>query len=73
MKSKYLFFEQLKSKPKTEVHRVHNAKHGETLGDIKWYAPWRQYCFIIDDMVFSRGCMRDICDFIDQLMKKRKR
>lgn len=50
-----------------------NNHHGTWLGEVKWECGWRQYCFFpASDMMFSRGCMADICDFIKQLMDRRK-
>lgn len=61
------------SKPKTEVFLVQTKNRDIDLGLVKWYAPWRQYCFMPDDdCVFSKGCMADINDFIEKLMEMRK-
>jgi hypothetical protein len=43
--SKYLTFKQMPPKPKTQVWDVLSKKDKSVLGTIKWYAPWRQYCF----------------------------
>ena len=60
--------------PKTSVFDVYTKNEKETyLGEIRWYAPWRQYCFYPqDECVFSKGCMNDICDFINRLGELRK-
>jgi len=43
------------------------------LGQVKWYGPWRQYCYFGQEgTVFSLGCLSDIRDFIGWLMKERK-
>lgn len=61
------------SKPKTEMYGVFNKKYGTWLGEIAWYAGWRQYCFFPEpQMVFSSGCMEDIVEFTKQLNKEHK-
>lgn len=45
----------------------------EVLGEIKWYSPWRQYCFFCKDSIILAGsCHTDIADFIKQLMLERE-
>ena len=78
MKTKYKWLEfveypELKNK-KTKVYAVIHKDSGDDLGEIKWFGRWRQYCFFPDWVVlFSRSCLRDIADFIDQLMEDRKK
>jgi len=78
---KHLYFikqPQLKSR-KTETWSITNIHTAEEIGEIKWYAPWRQYCSFIstmnvyNEMVFSSGCHIDVADFIKQLMDARKK
>ncbi len=70
---KYIHFEQVESKTKTSVWSCLNNKSKSVLGIIKWYGPWRQYCwFPFGGTVFNRGCNDDINDFITQLMDERK-
>lgn len=71
----YIRFELVEKKPKTNVYDVINKNSGFKLGYIKWYPQWRQYCFfpvIYLLTVFSSGCLKDIKNFIDDLMEKRK-
>ena len=69
---KYITMIHAESKPKTEVFAVMTKDQEVTLGVIKWYAPWRQYCYIPDDnTIYSRGCMADINDFVEKLMHQR--
>ena len=71
--SEYIEFELIAKKPKTEHYSVRNKKSSDILGWIKWYGPWRQYCFFpLHSMVFNIGCMRHIIDFIQKLMEERK-
>ncbi len=76
MKTKYKFihFEQLESNTKTSVWNCNPNSGGYPLGMIKWYGPWRQYCFNpVAHTVFNKGCLEDINDFITQLMDARKK
>ena len=53
---------------KTSVWSCKNNKSGAELGEVRWYAPWRQYCFMPSGpTVYSAGCLADIQDFIEQL------
>jgi hypothetical protein len=74
MNSKYLYFEELGSNPKTKRFAVLNKTSEFILGYVKWYAPWRKYCFFINqaDLVFDARCLADIYNFIDRLMSERK-
>ena len=59
--------EHVFSNPRTKIWVVSTKSTYIFLGWIKWYAPWRQYCFFpSEQMVFSRGCLRDINDFIEE-------
>ena len=72
--SKYLRFEELEAKPKTKQFAVKNKTSDFILGYVKWYGPWRRYCFFIDQpgLVFDAGCLADIQNFITKLMLERK-
>jgi len=73
MNSKYLCFEELEVKPKTKQFAVKNIS-GFILGCVKWYAPWRRYCFFNTaiELVFDTVCLAEIKDFITKLMLERK-
>jgi len=80
LKTQYEFihFELFKKLEKTELWAMRNNRSSEVLGCIKWYPAWRQYCLLIKpfdptaEMVFSKGCLVDIADFIRQLEEKRQ-
>jgi hypothetical protein len=58
---------------KTSVWNCNNRKSGETLGVVKWYSGWRQYCYFpCVQAIYSEGCLKDIIDFINQLKEDRK-
>ncbi len=69
VKYKYLIFEKAaQQSPKTSVWECKNAKSGTVLGIVKWYGPWRQYCYFPTvQAVYSAGCLNDMADFINQL------
>jgi len=73
---KYLCFEELKAKTKTKQFTVRNKLSDFILGYVKWYAPWRRYCFFTrpyqSEIVFDASCLADIQDFINGLMSERK-
>ena len=69
---KYITMIKKEDKPKTSVFDVYTKSGDTVLGEIKWFPRWRQYCFFPeDDCVFSKGCMADINDFMDEQMKIR--
>lgn len=72
-KYKYINFKLTEKKPKTNVYQCLNNKSGIELGIIKWYPSWRQYCYLPScPAVYSKGCMDDIGEFIDKIMKEHK-
>jgi len=59
---------------KTKVFYCMNNSGNYALGSVRWYAPWRQYCFFpVASLVFSGGCLKDINDFLEQLKAERLR
>lgn len=60
---------------KTDQYIVVN-KRNDLLGRIYWRNGFRQYVFSTHEeypVDLSRSCMKDICDFIDELMELRKK
>lgn len=40
---------------------------GVRLGEVKWFAPWRQYSFFPDaGTAFERDCLRTLADFCER-------
>lgn len=71
--SKYLIFKLFEQKEKTQHWLVQSKLHGSLLGEIKWWGPWRQYVFFPQpETLFNPECMKDICQFIEELMARRK-
>ena len=72
--SEYIDFRLIEEKPKTSVYSVVNLTTETSLGSIKWYGPWRQYCFFpIPHNIFNKDCMQYIIEFINKLMEERKK
>lgn len=64
----FIQFFEVESKPKTKVYSCVNKKSGEELGRVQWFGSWRQYVYFPTvRAVYSKGCLKDICDFIEQL------
>ena len=72
MVKKYLNFMVIEEKPKTKVYSV-NKEDGSRLGIIYWYGAWRQYIFQpTEDTIWNTGCLKEIINFIEALMRKRR-
>ena len=71
--SKYLEFDEVGWTGKTEIWNVLSKSSGYILGQIKWYGPWRQYCFFPSPQTtFNPACLADISKLIKELMAKRR-
>lgn len=74
--TRYLAFVKLASvaKIKTDVWDVRSVtRPGLVLGQVRWYGPWRQYCFWpARETVFNRECLESIESFIGKLMEERR-
>jgi hypothetical protein len=63
---KFIKFVMVERKPKTNVYECYNTRHGALLGVVKWYGPWRRYCFWPQpNCIFSAECMDDVAQFIN--------
>lgn len=72
---KYLVFNrdlEMERGRKTQYWNVNSATQGNTLGVIKWYAPWRQYIFEPWGAIFNHECLWYIMRFLQNLMDERK-
>lgn len=73
MISKYLKFKQIPFKGKTKRFEIISKSSGDILGRISWYSNWRQYTFSPSyPTVWNKDCLKDIQDFIQQLMLERQ-
>ena len=74
--SNHLEFEKLPLEKGQKLHkyRVFNHSLYESIGIIHWRGGWRQYVFQAHPEIdMSRGCHKQIDDFIDELMKEWRR
>lgn len=56
---------------KTEVYDI--RCNGMFLGEVKWYAPWRRYCFYpVAVSIFDFSCLKEIMEFISIKMNDRR-
>ncbi len=66
-----LKFVPVRSTGKTFIWNILNGQ--VWLGEVRWYAPWRRYCFYPKaGTIFDASCLREIVWFIDQQMQARK-
>lgn len=66
----YIYMEKVgnSTSGKTSIWKVLNKKTQNSLGEIRWYASWRQYTFMpVQGTIFSEGCLNDIERFIKGL------
>jgi len=69
MKTEYEYLRFVeKSKPvnrKKGTYSCRNRKSNAEIGKVRWYGPWRQYCYFPTiQAAYSDGCLQDIADFI---------
>lgn len=75
--SKYLdFVKAKKQNPRTRIYNIYtkgNSRGIFFLGQIRWYAQWRQYGFYPEEgTVFEKTCLSDIANFCIDLNQKQK-
>ena len=70
MKHLKAYEKPLEFRPKTKVWGIYTSG-GEPFGEVKWYGRWSQYAYHIDDLVFTKTCLRDLADFIEKHEKER--
>lgn len=71
--SEYLEFQRIElPNRKTPIVVIWSKSSNALLGEIKWYGPWRQFCFYPEEAtIFNIGCMDDIKKVITLLMRER--
>ena len=71
--SRFMEFFIIGNTGKTEIWDVVSKSSESVLGKIKWYGPWRQYCFYPSpNCIFNNQCMTDIQKKISKLMNERR-
>ena len=57
----------------TKVWSVESKSSEFKLGQIKWFAAWRRYCFYPrPGTVWSPDCLRDVLEFCEKQTEARK-
>ena len=70
MTYKFIHFEKRTgTRAGKEFYVCCNNKSGDVLGFVKYYNPWKQWVFSqgVQDVVFSKDCLKDIIDFMEGL------
>jgi hypothetical protein len=76
--SEFLDFEMIAQLPKTKIFGVFSRGNHSSLGKIKWYGPWRHYCFFPaipepgTEIIHSDRCLMAISQFITKLNEEHK-
>lgn len=70
----YLRFEDVSHLYLAKTKRIEIFSHwGSQIGVIRWYTPWRKYCFYpFDSTIFDVTCLQTIQNKINELMEARK-
>ncbi len=67
------FIEDSNPAQKTRRFFLKNKENGFTIGEIKWYGPFRKYSFFpADNTVFEEQCLSDITTMLHNLEMERK-
>jgi len=72
---KYIHFCLIGDTKKTLIWECRNNISLDALGSVKWYGPWRQYCFFPNEeapVVFNGGCLADVTEYLAQVNKAHK-
>ena len=68
MKCEYFVVARTKqSNRKTPIYFIVN-KEEDCIGEIKWYGPWRKFCFYPDkNTVWDSKCLNEVIEVIQQV------
>jgi len=72
MTSQYIEFREIARKSRTVVYGVFSKRHGDKLGEIKWFGRWRQYVFFpTNETIWNLNCLVDVIIFLRKLREAR--
>jgi len=58
---------------KTDRFHIKDKNKDDLLVVISWHGPWRKYTAMFNGVaIFDTKCLKDIINFIDELMAERK-
>lgn len=61
----YFLTIEIKCTGKTKTFMVFSRVNNAHLGYVRWYSPWRRYCFFpADSTIFDGACLDQMCQFI---------
>ena len=62
----WIRFDELTPNPATKRWAVMPQDGSQQIGMVKWYGPWRKYCFFpMPETVYEQVCLRDIARFCE--------
>lgn len=57
---------------KTKVFDVMSRQKGIKLGEVRWWATWRQYVFFPINSLFDPKCLREVADYCEFKTRQHK-
>lgn len=72
-KMKWIVAFSIRNSPtgKTKVFQIQSKDGQVVLGQVKWYGPWRKYCFYPEGQtIFEWDCLRDIAEFCEKTSRQ---
>lgn len=58
---------------KTDTWEAWGLQTGSHIGQVRWYAPWRKYCFYPGaDRLFDETCLKSIAVFLEWETRKHR-
>lgn len=61
-------------KAKTDTWEVWSLDEANHLGQVRWYSPWRKYCFFPGhDTVWEQDCLRFVAEFVESETEKHRK
>ena len=58
---------------KTNTWEVWSLDEASHLGQVRWYSPWRKYCFFpASGTIWEEVCLRDVAVFLEWETKKHR-
>lgn len=67
--SYFIIIESKQENKKTNIYYIYTNEDKEILlGRIKWYGPWRKYCFYPEDnIVWDNKCLTELVEYLNKL------
>ena len=72
MTTKQGYLRYVEQPPKAKTRHWLVVGQGGAIGEIKWYGPWRRYCFFTAGCALDAGCLTEIAAFVNFEMEARK-